>query len=374
MKSQEKLSLLSELLDIERKQDFQLYREKVLLKSLKERVEEGVCWYPVDLKRLYVGTGEKIIVEIKRTDDKEGKRPNALQAGSLVTVFGMNADREAGQAGGVVYSLRKGSMKIVLSSDEIPAWLQDSRIGVNLDFDDKTYREMQAAIKQVASAKKDRLAELREILMGGHEPAFGEWEYTFRHPLLNSSQEKAVQKVLEAKDVALIHGPPGTGKTTTLVHAIQEVLQREHQVLVCAPSNTATDLLTIRCAEMGLNPVRLGNPARVDESLQLHTLDSTIARHEDYGALKKLRVESEQLYRKASKYKRRMDRDQYQRKREVLREARDLKRYAETLEDYIIGQVMDRSQVVCATLSGAGHKLLLKRKFNTVFIDEAGQA
>jgi ATP-dependent RNA/DNA helicase IGHMBP2 len=360
------------LLDLEREEDLRQYHESVLRRTLKERVEKGVTWYPVQVNRHFIGTGERVFIDLERTAPPDAK--NALQSGSIVSLFGKDGDKESGRVSGVVYHLRKNSMRLILSSHEPPYWLRQSRLGVDLDFDDKTYREMRAAVKTVIEAKNDRLAELREILLGKVNPEFGEWDYTYGSAVLNRSQERAVQKVLEAKDVAIIHGPPGTGKTTTLVQAVLETLKREHQILVCAPSNTAVDLLTLRCAAEGINVLRIGNPARVEEELHEHTLDETIRQHPDYESLRKMRKEVEQLYKQAHKHKRQFGRREYEQRKSLLKDARDFKQYAETLEEYIVNQVVDRAQVIACTLTGTAHKLVAKRKFHTVFIDEAAQA
>lgn len=361
-----------ELLEIERQEDLRLYREQVLKRSLKERVEKGKAWYPAQLIGSYLGTGDRVVVEIVR--DADEKAPNSLQAGSMVALFGMREGKEAGHVGGVVHSIRKNRMKIVLGTQDFPHWLQGYKLGVNLDFDDKSYRDMLSALKATIAAKNDRLSELRELLIGPGKPSFSDWEFPYKNIILNDSQNHALRRSLEANDVALIHGPPGTGKTTTLVQTIMEVLKREHQVLICAPSNTAVDLLTLRCAQEGARVLRLGNPARVDEDIHYHTLDETIARHEDYPALKKLRKEVEALYKQAGKFKRKFGREEHRQRRETLNDARDFKRYAKTLEDYILHQVLDTAQIIACTLTGAAHKYLYKKKFHTVFIDEAAQA
>lgn len=373
MNSIERLEHLLQLLAIEREEDLKQYRQNVLERSLKERCEKGVSWYPIELKHLRIGLGDRIQLEVSRTQHME--KPQSLQSGSVVSVFGMNGNTEVGQVMGVAAAVQKDKMKIMLSTEHIPDWLHDSKLGINLEFDDKTYKEMNAAIRQVIEPKKnERLQELREILTGPHTPVFSEWERVYHNPDLNESQNRAVVRALEAHEVALIHGPPGTGKTTTLVQAIKETLTREHQVLICAPSNTAVDLLASKCDELGLSVVRMGNPARVDESMQKLTLDGRMSEHEDYRSLRKIRQEAEKIRKKALKYKRTFTGQDRRRRKELLEEARELKGHAKKLEDYILHQILNRSQVVAATLTGSAHSLLQRKRFHTVFIDEAAQA
>lgn len=374
MTSKEKIVHLQGLLRKEREEDLRIYQNTVLKRSLKERIKKGVTWYPVHLRKVYYGLGERLIIEIDRGDG--GSKTGGFQTGSVVSVFGMSEDLPVGKLTGVISMLKSDQMKIALSTENLPDWLSHTKLGIDLDFDDKTYQEMNLALSRVmAPEKSERLKELREILIGEKTPNFfNEWNVFYHNPDLNPSQNNAVQQVLEAKDVAIIHGPPGTGKTTTLVQAIKETILRENQVLVCAPSNTAVDLLTLKCLEEGMDVVRLGNPARVDETLLSHTLDGSIMSHQDYPALKKMRKDAEEARKKANKYKRKFGNAEYQRRRDLLRDARELRSLAHKLEDYILHHVINHTQVITATLTGAASSVLGSKRFHTLFIDEAGQA
>ena len=164
-------------------------------------------------------------------------------------------------------------------------------MGIDIQFDERTYLEMERAMNIVKKAKGDRVAELRDVILGKKEPRFLSEMAPTRIPLLNDSQNAAITNVLAAQDVSIIHGPPGTGKTTTLVYAIQMLCQTENTVLVTAPSNTAVDLLTERLAEANLRAVRIGNISRVEESLVRHTLEFQLSNHPDAKHIKKVRKE-----------------------------------------------------------------------------------
>ncbi|MEL6252555.1 MAG: AAA domain-containing protein [Bacteroidota bacterium] len=374
MDSKESIAHQVKLLQIEKEEDLKLYKSLVLDRSLKERIQKGITWYPLHLKHIMLGLGERYSLEIDLAEDK-AKPSGHFQSGSVVSVFGTVADEEVGRLTGVISLLGKKRLKIALSSESIPDWLHAAKLGMDLEFDDKTYQQMRAALENLQKpGDNQRLRELRETLLGNRKPEFHKWEVTFKHPQLNASQNRAVQKVLEAKDVAIIHGPPGTGKTTTLIYALEEILRHEHQVLVCAPSNTAVDLLTLKCIELGMDVVRLGNPARVDEALQKHTLDGAISEHPDYPALRKMRKEAEAVRKTALKFKRNFGSEQRRRRQELLQEARELKQHAKKLEGYILHHVINRTPVITATLSGAASNQLQKKRFHTVLIDEAGQA
>ncbi|TAE61816.1 MAG: IGHMBP2 family helicase [Bacteroidetes bacterium] len=369
----DQLIQLLELLAIEREEDIRQYKEMVLDRSLKERVQKGVTWYPATMRRMYLGMGDRVTIEIERTG--EAKKTDVFQSGSVISLFGMLSDREVGRYSGVIAAIRPTTMRIVLGTDQFPDWLGEAVLGVDMEFDDKTYQEMVRAVNQAIRPgnKQQRLGELREVLLGDTAPESYDWVVRYEHPFLNDSQNKAVQKALQARDVAIIHGPPGTGKTTTLVYTIQEVLNHEHQVLVCAPSNTAVDLLALRCIEAGLSVLRLGNPARVEEELLRHTLDGSLTAHPDYQELKRLRRESEQLRKQAMKLRQRGGRSE-NRYYTLQKEARELSALAQKVEDYIVYQVLRDTQVIACTLTGAASQTLGQKRFHTVFIDEAGQA
>ena len=191
---------------------------------------------------------------------------------------------------------------------------------------------------------------------------------------MNSSQKKAVRKVVGAEDFAIIHGPPGTGKTTTLVEAIKETLKSESQVLVCAPSNAAVDLLTEKLSQQGISIVRIGHPARVTEEILDLTLESKIANHQDYKLLKDLRKRSAECFKLGGKWKRSFGADERKQRNLIRLEARSLKKDAERAYQDIVDDILFSTRIVASTLVGANHPKLTHSKFTTVFIDEAGQA
>ena len=240
-------------------------------------------------------------------------------------------------------------------------------------FDEVSYREMNHGLTKVIQAEDNRLAELREIFAGNEPAKFDKIDFT-PYPALNDSQNEALRKIASAQDVAIIHGPPGTGKTTTLVQAIIHTLKKEKQVLVCAPSNTAIDLITEKLSSNGINVVRVGNPARVSESLFSHTLDSKLSSHGNYKELKQLRKQADEYRRLASKYKRHFGRAEREQRKAIITEAKKLENEAGHLEFYMMEDVLSSAQVICSTLVGSAHNILRDRKYNTVFIDEAAQA
>lgn len=363
------------LLDLERKEDLRLYEQQIVRTPLDERKRKGVCWYPLRLTEVEMGTGEQYYLRVERTSHLG--EPHAFQVGGLVSFF---PDGDEGRLKdglrGVVASVWKDNMVVAVGAEELPDWLRESPIGVDVLFDDLSYREMESALKRLKELPRGRSQQLRDVLMGEERPAWDpKGDASFRDlPELNASQNQSVRQVLRALDVAVVHGPPGTGKTTTLVQAVREVLRTEPQVLVSAPSNTAVDLLTEKLWAQGVKVLRLGNPARVEEELRHLSLDGQIESHPDHRQLRKLRKEAEEYRRLAGRNRRNFGPDEREQRRLLFAEARRTLQEAERVEEHIIAQLLDRAQVVLCTLVGASSRYLEGRRFRTLFIDEAAQA
>lgn len=374
MQPNEQLLHTLELIKLERQADLEQYRQKILLRSLQQRTKEGTTWYPVSLKRDYIGTGERPTIEVERTNHLE--QPHSFQSGKVVSVFS-NAtgkpDKE--HINGVVNYVRDNTMVITLNGDDVPDWIADGLLGVDVMFDEMTYREMEFTMKEVIKAEGNRIAELKDILLGNAKAGRIEKKVAFDTiSLLNPSQQTALRTVFESTDVAFIHGPPGTGKTTTLVQAIRYTIKEEKQVLVSAPSNAAVDLLVDKLSEQGLQALRIGHPARVTEQSLSKTLDYRIAAHPNYKELRSLRKRMEQARSMAFKYKRTYGYHEKEQRRLLMQEVKLLKSDADQLEFYIINDLLQRMDAICCTLVGASHPVLRGKKFKTVFIDEAGQS
>ncbi|MCE7991406.1 MAG: IGHMBP2 family helicase [Roseivirga sp.] len=368
--SQQAINHLIDLLKIEKDEDYAQYQRKMLDTSVKERKKQGVTWYPVELVNRYISTGERFTLEFERTTDLD--QNHSFHSGAVVSVFSGHGD-EAETVSGVVSYQRKEKMKVVLNSSDLPEWIRDGKLGVNLLFDEGSYREMHAALKVVAGAEKGRVAELRETLYGSREARFKNG-FEYQSVNLNQKQNLALTNIFNASDVAIIHGPPGTGKTTTLVNAIKEVVKTERQVLVCAQSNAAVDLVVEKLDELGMEVLRLGHPARVTPQVIENSLDAKIAKHSFFKELKDIRKKSEEYRRMGRKYKRNFGQEERLQRKLIMKEARMLREDADRIESQITEDLMDRAQVIACTLVGSTHTLLRDRVFKSVFIDEASQA
>jgi superfamily I DNA and/or RNA helicase len=258
-----------------------------------------------------------------------------------------------------------GDRMVVTVPDSAPLLeLQQSTepIGVQLSFDETSYKLMFEALDRVMKAKNNRLAYLRDLFYS-HQKA-GRFSFEpMKFPWLNPTQERAVNEVLWAKDVAIVHGPPGTGKTTTLVEAINETLMRESQVLVCAQSNMAVDWISEKLVDRGINVLRIGNPTRVNDKMLGFTYERRFESHADYPQLWAIRKAIRELRKNRKKgsenYHQKMDR---------------LKSRAAEIELRINAELFGEARVIACTLVGSAHHLLEGMKFGTLFIDEAAQA
>jgi superfamily I DNA and/or RNA helicase len=369
--STEELKKIYELLRLEKEADLEYYRQKVLNASLEQRKKDGVCWYPVNLLSQRYSMGEKIIIKVQRTT--EAKKPHVFQSGKIVSLFSNRGTNEQVSAAGVVNEVKGDSMVITLNTDELPGWLDYGNLGVDLLFDEMAYREMNKALKKVMEAKNERMLQLREVLLGREAAAFYH-DSPIAVPGLNASQSEALNKAINAQDVAVIHGPPGTGKTTTMVEAIRQTVKQEDKVLVCAPSNAAVDLLTEKLTEAGVQVVRLGHPARVTEANLNQTIDAKIVHHDYYKDLRNIRRKAEEFRSLGLKYKRKYGKAERDQRRHLLREATRLRDEAENLEHYIMADIFSKTEVITSTLVGASSQMIRGMRFRTVFIDEAAQA
>ena len=368
MNSIEKAEEVARWLSLEKEDSRLEYENLIERTSLQEKRLKGVVWEPVEILETGFGLGDYPYVILQRT--KLTELPHRFSGGKLVQLY--PAEREENPESGTVYFADRNKMKVVLHGNELPHWIHQ-RVGVLLQFDEASFREMEIAMNNLKAAEKDRLAIFRDLFYGNRQPSFKS-EFPLEGLPLNESQVKAVQHILSAEDLALVHGPPGTGKTTTLVQAIKLLAKRGEKVLVCAPSNAAVDLLTEKLAQAGLNVVRSGNLSRIDPLLMEHTFEGKLANYPEMKEVKKTRRKADEFRRMAMKYKRNFGREERQQRKLLYQEARDLMKDAIATEDFLVKKTLSSAQVVTCTLVGAAGKILGGQHFDTVIIDEAAQA
>jgi ATP-dependent RNA/DNA helicase IGHMBP2 len=377
---------LADLLKTERAEDRKMYQELAETLSISGRRASGLAWYPVAIRDSEMSRGDYLTVEVERTSHQD--IAHQLRFGASAALFS-NHDPKENRVEGVISYQGGNRLKITLKTDELPDWSRDGKLGIDLLFDDNSYEEMFNALKQAAALyeKKEEGRLVRILtgetpptadapaLTGGNSPTFQTVLPSVNFPGLNPSQQTAIDRILAANELAIVHGPPGTGKTTTLVQAIKALIHRDHQqILVVAPSNSAVDLLTEKLSEEGLNTLRVGNPARVSERLMSLTLDSKMAAHHLNKEVKKLKKQANEFRDMAHKYKRNFGKAERDQRKALFDEARNIGKEVERTEQFILKDVLAKAQVITATLVGANHYTVRHLRFETVVIDEAGQA
>lgn len=366
----EQISPIQALLQQRTLLQLEYYTEKEAFRKLTEqmgmqrKVKRGDAWFPLQVGKSFYNSLNQTAIEVFRTSDQDIE--HNFEFGRPVMFFRSEGSEELKYfsfTGTVSYV--DGDRMVVTVPDSAPLLeLQQSTdpIGVQLSFDETSYKLMFEALDRVMKAKNNRLAYLRDLFYS-HQKA-GRFSFEpMKFPWLNPTQERAVNEVLWAKDVAIVHGPPGTGKTTTLVEAINETLMRESQVLVCAQSNMAVDWISEKLVDRGINVLRIGNPTRVNDKMLGFTYERRFESHADYPQLWAIRKAIRELRKNrkngSENYHQKMDR---------------LKSRAAEIELRINAELFGEARVIACTLVGSAHHLLEGMKFGTLFIDEAAQA
>ena len=394
----EQISPIQALLQQRTLLQLEYYTEKEAFRKLTEqmgmqrKVKRGDAWFPLRVGKSFYNSLNQTAIEVFRTSDQDiehnfefgrpvmffmvkkmGKNENQ---GSTALQQSENANQKVQSSNPKVQSIKyfsftgtvsyvDGDRMVITVPDSAPLLdLQQSTepIGVQLSFDETSYKLMFEALDRVMKAKNNRLAYLRDLFYS-HQKA-GRFSFEpMKFPWLNPTQERAVNEVLWAKDVAIVHGPPGTGKTTTLVEAINETLMRESQVLVCAQSNMAVDWISEKLVDRGVNVLRIGNPTRVNDKMLGFTYERRFESHPDYPQLWAIRKAIRELRKNRKKGS-----ENYHQKMERL------KSRAAEIEIRINSELFGEARVIACTLVGSAHRLLEGMKFGTLFIDEAAQA
>lgn len=383
------------LLQLEYYTEKEAFRKLTEQMGLQRKVKRGDAWFPLQVGKSFYNSLNQTAIEVFRTSDQDiehnfefgrpvmffmvkkmGKNENQGNTALQQPENASDANHKVQNSNLKVQSIKyfsftgtvsyvDGDRMVITVPDSAPLLeLQQSTdpIGVQLSFDETSYKLMFEALDRVMKAKNNRLAYLRDLFYS-HQKA-GRFSFEpMKFPWLNPTQERAVNEVLWAKDVAIVHGPPGTGKTTTLVEAINETLMRESQVLVCAQSNMAVDWISEKLVDRGINVLRIGNPTRVNDKMLGFTYERRFESHADYPQLWAIRKAIRELRKNRKKgsenYHQKMDR---------------LKSRAAEIEIRINSELFGEARVIACTLVGSAHHLLEGMKFGTLFIDEAAQA
>lgn len=361
----ESLQRQQQLLQLEYEYEKEQFRQQTQVMGIERKVKRGLCWFPVSAGRSYYNSLNQLVVEIERREDIEVE--HSFEYGCPVCFFTQDLVgnvRYFNFTAVVSYADDKQMVVSLPSAGALTDVQGADHLGVQLYFDETSYRTMFEALADMIRVKGNRLAELRDICLGNLMPSQRSF-FPIRFPWLNATQEEAVNKVLRAKDVAIVHGPPGTGKTTTLVEAIYETLHRENQVLVCAQSNMAVDWISEKLVDRGINVLRIGNPTRVNDKMLSFTYERRFESHPSYPELWSLRKASRELHGKQRRGNPNED---------IRTKINSLKDRATELEIRINEALFGEARVIASTLIGSANRTLTGKHFSTLFIDEAAQA
>ena len=365
------------LLETEYNEEKENFKRQMQAIGLERRIKRGDAWHPVRIGRSYYNSLNQLAIEVYRTSDEDIE--HNFEFGKPVCFFKVEQDDRQDSAtsktdkhkgfdaittGMVSYADADRMVVTIPDKTGTATTLQNTDgIGIQLFFDETSYKLMFEALDRAIRAKGNRLAYLRDLFYSKQKAQTFSFD-TIRFPWLNSTQELAVNNVLRAKDVAVVHGPPGTGKTTTLVEAIYETLKRESQVMVCAQSNMAVDWISEKLVDRGVPVLRIGNPTRVNDKMLSFTYERKFESHPDYPELWSIR----KAIREMRTSRKRGASDNWHQKLDRL------KSRATEIECRINAQLFGEARVIASTLVGSANRVMSGQKFTTLFIDEAAQA
>ncbi len=368
---------LLKAIDAERQHDAQFFKTLNESKTMQQKVQSGFVWYPVQVLRKSYTVGEYLEVEVQRINGHENSHKFA--EGKAASLF--NVQDERIEFKGVVSAVRGDKMRILVHTDQADRLdiLDRGLTGVEVIYDDRPYKVMEEAIKNVLNTKRENIRSIRDGLvvqkLEQHELTLHDYQTeSSALKMLNASQKAAVALMLKTPLMGIIHGPPGTGKTTTLVALVEMLLKEEKRILVCASSNNAVDLLAERLSLKGIQVLRVGNITRIHDDLAHLTIEEKVRNHGEWNHIKKVKIQAHEADKKASQFKRNFGPEERDERKELRKEAKELRKWAAELEDRLIDDIVLGSQVIATTLIGVSNRILKEMHFKTVIIDEASQS
>ena len=373
MDAESYFSTLTSLYAEERGEEEKQFATALTSLSSQQQAAAGLCWHPLQIIETGYGFGDYPFVWVERTKYRDS--PHSFSPGKPIRIFSASqGDLEA--VTGVLDALRDNRAKIVFFRDEIPDILDEGRLVMQAQFDALGYKRCVEALEMIKGARNCRLAHLRDVLIqkqaaDTHPNEVFDYATDKR---LNPSQNSAAKLITEIRDVAVVHGPPGTGKTTTLVAAAIQICRQEGRILIAAPSNAAVDHLCSNLLAEGLNVVRIGNPVRVSEQLESITVEGKIRKSSEYEVIREARKQADAYRNIAMKYKRNFGAAEREQRNLLLKEAKALLRDANQLEKNLSEAIFHTADVICGTLMAIHTHLPKALEFDFVFIDEAAQA
>jgi len=369
------LNHLKELIELEKQETIRYYQKLLKESTLEEKIAKGLTLFPAQVIKMEIGFADKWILNARyKTRHQEGTE---ITEGSVVSLSTPLIKNQKEWIQAIVKSIDEQTIELALyNGEELPEWITSDQLKIELLFDEMTFNTMQQVLERVAKAKGNHLAYLRDVLLG-YAPlpnAKTQTDFVYINSL-NEKQNLAAQKSFDAEVGSVIQGPPGTGKSTTLIHLIPQILKdkAEQPLLVVTPTNQSLDILTRALTQAGVEVLRVGHHARINEDLWQHTLEGKLEKDSQYQLIKKWRKEATQLKISAGKFKRVFDTSVREERMDKRTEAQSLKNDANRIQEQLVELILSRTKVFLATPVGTQNTLIAKMKFRTVVFDEAAQ-
>lgn len=361
-------------IEAERKNEEQYYKNLAAKRSVSQRLDSGLLWWGVKINSRRYGIGDVVEVQVERT--RMTGEPHKLKVGAGVRLFKEGRDKDYQ---GVLSYIRKDRAVVSVLDERLmhDNDIQYGNVGLELVYDERPYKVMRNSIDSLMKSKEEHIMSIRDGL--DKEDAFQEeWHHSVNlqalPDYLNEAQRDAISKISSCGQIGIIHGPPGTGKTTTLVALIEQLAKTEKKILVCAPSNNAVDLLAKLLDEKNVPVLRIGNISRIGDELVHLSLSEKARNHNDWKHIKKVRIDANEASKMAEQHKRKFGEQQRNERRQMRLEAKELRKWARELEDRLTNLLIDEARVICTTLIGAQSRVIEHLKYSTLVIDEASQA
>lgn len=363
-------SNLAHLLEAEKEHELQTTKDYLNKKSLKERVEEGLSLYPIIISKQGYGLADTPYLEIETTSSQS--QPHQFSSGSTIEIFS-NHENIGDKLKCQIQYINGKVIKLFLFMDDFPDWLDCGRLGMNLLVDETSYKEMNIALNKLINSAIEDLPSIYHYIGSSNKKSNKLATENFGN--LNQQQSAAVIESLTSEDFYLLHGPPGTGKTTTLVEIAKEYSKNQNQpILICTSSNAAIDHFTKKSKESGLKTVRIGNISKIDTLVYPSTIDEQVKKHSDYKLIKKIKQQAQEYRKQGNKYKRNFGKEEKSKRKALFQESKEMMKDAIKMENFIIEDILSSADVICTTLIGSNHRYLRQKTFDLCIIDEAAQA
>lgn len=366
------IQILLQCIELEEKEQVQRYRldQQHTLKSLKAG---GLALHPIIVTRKNFGYADYPEVSFKLSFPPEA---NMFKDGAAIECFIAGEE----PVKGVLMSLDGKNGEFRLFAPDFPDWIEDNGVGIKLAPDTRTTSIMKKVLNGLESNKP--LFKLFEQL---HDDASSHPDTSassvpravsslqFRNQALNESQQQAVMAITQSEQLTIVHGPPGTGKTTTLIEAIIQLIKNGEKVLVSAPSNTAVDNIAKGLIRQGVNLLRAGNASKTDEAIFSHTPEGRLANSKQQKEIKQLKIRAEEFRKMALKYKRSFGKAEREQRQLLFKEVKNIRSEIKKLQAYNEEKLFEEAEVIAGTPIGLYDAGIDHLHFRTLVLDEAGQ-